>query len=231
MEIVDSDFLMEAIELNSSNEMKLNYHKYSDECGYWILKNVWKNFNKYAELSEKYPIFPPTECINKNNPFFKQPISPIQLYEIKYKLLELNKIFFNYNIKEEYKISSNVFIPNVKYPCKYSSLLPHCDVYDRSDILVANIWVSNGYNGKTIFWKYRDSYKFTKKLIEYYYSLKNLNEIVLYENFSAKDGFEIVSESPTEFGSISIYNGNQIHSAWIPPDIQHKRLSHIVTIK
>ena len=232
MEIIDFNLLVEAIELNPSNEMRIEYNRYSESCGYWILKNVWRNFKKYIELSEKYPVFPPTESLDKNNPFFKQNLSPIQLYELQYRLIDLNKEFFKFHIGTDISNTTNVYPSEINLNCKYSSLIPHCDILEEDkDVLVSNIWVSDGYNGATRFWKYKDEYTVNNNLLEYFNTCEDLNKVVPYNNFSEKDGFVVVDESPAESGTISIYNGNQIHSAWIPPNLNHTRLSHVISIK
>jgi hypothetical protein len=233
MEIIDSNFLIEAIDINPKSEFDIKYYQYADNYGYWVIKNVWKNFKQYVELSEKIPAFPPTDCLDNNNPFFKQSIPRILVYDLEHSLFDLNKDFFKYEIGTKTGRYSNIFLPNIKYPCKYFSLVPHTDIPFNGfkNILVANIWISSGYNGKTTFWKFKDSYTLSDEYIKYKESIEDPQRIVLYENFSPKDGFEIVGESPAEQGTITVYNGNQLHSAWVPPDINHKRVSQVITIR
>ena len=231
MELLDSDFVSNAIELNPLSEIKIKYHEYEQGYGYFILKNVWKNFNLYVELSEKFPAIGPSKNIDFNNPFLKQPIPKCQLNDFKYILLELNSHIFKYNLKNKnFTITSNIFPAIIDYYCRYECIIPHCDVENYNDILVSNIWLSDGYNGKTLFWKYKDSYTYTKNLYDYYLNIKNPQEIVKYKNFEENNDFKIVGESPCEFGTVTIYNGNQIHSAYVPEQISHNRVSHVVTI-
>ena len=114
-----------------------------------------------------------------------------------------------------------------KVYCTMKSILPHTDGYLFSEnFLVSNIWISDGDNGGTSFWKYKNHYTFVSEYNEVYKNLSN--DKILYRNYEGDSNLLEVARSPAKYGTMTMYMANQFHSAFVNTDPKHIRWSYAI---
>ena len=62
------DELVEASAVNPIEEIDKKYYEYGPGFGYYILSNVYKNFDKFREVVRSCPVYP--NIMSKLNPFY-----------------------------------------------------------------------------------------------------------------------------------------------------------------
>jgi hypothetical protein len=176
---------------------------------------------------ELMPYYSSKEKYNAANFMDKQPIFYPMIYDISEIFLEFvrSEVINRFNIEKDIFISDsfvNLWMPRKKYECVGRKLLPHVDIPKfGQNRLVFQIWLSDGDNGSTKFWKFRDgSYTATEEFFEYQYrnSLNpNLNiPQKIEKNFEGNEDFVEVGSCPAKKGTITVFFGNQYHTPYLP---------------
>lgn len=227
MKKISNKLIQNCTKLNPIHDVKLNYYRYGDNCGYWIIENLFENIDNLAKLMNLIPYYSPHEEYENSNYMDKQPI----FAPFSFTIGRVFNDFINYEIKKSHTIENNVFIsdsfinlwmPRKKYSYSKRKMLPHVDVFDINQRrVVFQIWMSDGDNGSTKFWKFRDnSYTATRDFFEYQEKIfidQNYNFVYKSKkNFEGDSNFEEVESSPSKKGTVSVFLGNQYHSAYLP---------------
>ncbi len=223
---ISDSFLEEATQINPLSEIRVRYKKYSDSHGYWIVENLFSNISSFVKLMELFPISSPVFGYNIN-PFFVQKVPTYFFDKIKhfiglfcFDVLQTDVIFTD-------SFDRGNIYQHGKVKCTMSSILPHVDYSQSSkNFLVSNIWLSEGYNGGTSFWKYKDQYVYFDQYSQIYENLP-LDKVEYY-NFETNDVFTEVERAPAEYGTMSMYMSNQFHSAYVNTDPNHLRWSYAI---
>lgn len=225
---INKDVLIESIQLNPLSEIDINYHKICDGCGYWVIKNLFKNFPLFVEVSKLSPVINSTEEYGFNC-FFKQNLPSLQLRNIKYFLTNFIRNNLNYNYENLiFNDYGNLFKWG-KITASKTSILPHSDtpiITKSKGILASNIWMSEGYNGGTAFWKYDGNLYSNSDYLNYVLSFKD--SYSLYENYQGDSHLEKIGESPSEYGTVTLYDPNLLHSPVVNEDENHLRWSYVL---
>lgn len=207
------------IQLNYYHDMEIEYHPYHDNWGYWVVKNIFKYPEKYANFFSNFPVFLNNET-SKYNGFYKQ-IYPELLMNPLYEFVRyFNKCVLDHTrrIKILECISySNIYFPNDRKP-KFTlfNTTPHTDVVDIfNNNIVANFWISNGDNGGTSFWEFEGNPIYSEDFSKYRNSIIDEESKDNYINYNNDSKFKKVAQSNNKFNSVVIYNGIQIHSPFV----------------
>ena len=86
------DELVEASAVNPIEEIDKKYYEYGPGFGYYILSNVYKNFDKFREVVRSCPVYP--NIMSKLNPHYLRrsgtpQFLPILIIIITHLLLQL----------------------------------------------------------------------------------------------------------------------------------------------
>ena len=224
----ESNYIQRCLELNPFDKFDIEYTPYSNDCGYWTIKNIFKNFDDYVDLSKKFIVY---KSNIEYNPFCDQLIS----YDCRKKLESLLH-YFNENVVPnpiEVKKTSfwaNLYIPKLHKDFKLKHVYPHIDCDNKDLRLICNLWLTKN-NGCTTFWKFKDSCVYSEDFIRHRCDKINSNEIKFsdFPNFNGDENFEKVGQTSNEYGTITMYYGNQIHSATLPDVRKDIRWSHIIS--
>jgi len=232
-EFISQDLITSASELNLRDEMKVTYHPYSDDWGYWTIDNVFKNFDDYVLLSSMFPGTPIYEPETKSNWFHKQYILSAQIQHYLQLLDDFNTQFVQKGILTLYHTSwANVFRPEKdhSYLVPKRITYPHTDSSYENNAIVSSIWLNEEDNGGTSFWSWKgrqvapvstyDEYE------TYMYSVIG-SELIPFTNRESDGDWVKLAESPCSYGTIVVYTGAQYHSPTIT-DHSRIRWSHLI---
>lgn len=222
---IDQEIMLECIQLNYPEEINIQYYQIDENCGYWVVKDLFKNFPLFVEIAKLSPVFPPMSQYGLNC-FLKQTLPSIQIENIK-KFLT-NFTFQYLNPKCDFLTFSdygNIFKYG-KIQTQKVGMLPHADSLNSNSkaIVAANLWLSEGNNGGTAFWKYKDNYYSNDNYLKYLASMPE--KIRYYDNYEGDDYLEKIGECPAEYGTLTIYDPNLLHSPVITKDPNHLRWSY-----
>jgi len=225
---INQELLIESIQLNPFSEIDIKYHEICDGCGYWIVKNLFKNFPLFVEVAKLSPIFNPTDEYGYNC-FFKQNLPSFQLRNLKYFLKDFIKNNLNYECENLIFNDYGNLFKYGKITTQKTSLLPHSDISLTSNlktIVASNIWLSEGFNGSTAFWKYKESLYSNEDYQNYASSF--LNRYEMYDNYEGDSYLQKIGECPSEYGTMTLYDANLLHSPVINKDKNHLRWSYVL---
>lgn len=223
---INQEIMLECIELNPPSEIDITYHHIVDSCGYWVIRNLFKNFPLFVKVAKLSPVFQPTNQYGLNC-FLKQTLPQVQLENIKRFLVNFTIDY----LKTEFSTLTFSDYGNLfkygKIKTQKVATLPHSDSFLDSNskvIIASNIWLSKGNNGGTAFWRYKDSYYGNHNYLSYLSSIPNVMQN--YDNYDGDEYLEKVGESPAEYGTMTIYNPNLLHSPVVTKDPNHLRWSY-----
>lgn len=230
-DFISKELIESASELNSRDDMIVEYHPYSDEWGYWTIDNVWKDYDSYVELASYFPATPPNKKITNSNWFHKQTI----LEESIDNLFSLMRIFNQEYIRKDilifdYTKWANIFDSRKSYKVPNYNCYPHSDSLLEDNTVIFSYWLSPGDNAGTAFWKFDDSFVCSEdnsqEYISYWRGLGD--DVVDFYNVDNNKRFEKVSQSSSNYGQIIVYTGAQYHSPVINFE-NDVRWSHLIS--
>jgi hypothetical protein len=230
MNFVNQDLLLDAIQLNPESEIEVSYHSLTDKEGYWIVRNLFYNFPLFVEFAKLSPVFPSNDSYGLNC-FFKQNLPYVQLRNLKWFVQKFEKEHLNPDDSAEglvFDNYGNIFQQN-KILASTPSLFPHSDsplAPGLKPVIVSNLWLSEGDNGGTAFWKFKGNPYGNEDYIRYVNSLQN--EVKPFENFEGDEFIEKLGESPAEYGTMTIYNPALLHSPVVNKNPDHLRWSQVL---
>lgn len=232
MNIINDSTLIEATEIR--DDVAFSVVKCNENFSYIKSTPVFKNFEKFIELSQTYPVVEPLG-FEDYNPTLKQYFYPQHLYSItnliESKLFDFfpdcNIILNNHfaNIHSKYQ---NVF-------CPLMSGFPHVDSHLDSRIAV-NFWISSNPDDATSIWKVNGSYihtddseKYKNECISLYCSQNNIDEecVPLFNLENNILGIEKIIDIPSEPNTIVLYFSNYWHSPKIDFTGKYLRWSYM----
>lgn len=216
------DELVEASAVNPIEEIDKKYYEYGPGFGYYILSNVYKNFDKFREVVRSCPVYP--NIMSKLNPFYTGTVPDPLVAKVRDTLS---------TEKWHTPVSSyiNYYHHSIITATK-AQAWPHSDSFEGSGrVLVCNGWLSeHNPKNKTCFYYNKKTGKYTWTEKEYASAVPNWRRRAdnKFRNFVEDDTLVKVAEAPTEPGTISIYFSDQIHAPHVDYDAKDERHSYVL---
>lgn len=238
----DANSFDKVLKLKNLSEWKAEYVPLSSDIGYWIAESPFHNdgLEIFQNLISTFPIQKDNNSDYTRDP---NPFDTIHLPEWVYKdLCFLIRDFYleKYNpayVDPQIHEWGNIYFKNRARPISCWRI-PHVDYHNG---IVGNLWFTDHdiKDSSTRLYKYHgkvhnDVYDFqvdkTHKMHEEWAHISdNAERADAWFNLDNKElerwGFEFVGEAPTKKGTMTLYEANISHSAYVSKDVEF-RWSH-----